>query len=90
MITDAVLDYFFALIGSILDLLPQVTVPSWMSAGGPISKVFTYAGQMGAWFPMSEAVTIVGALLGVWVVGFGIKVTRIILSFLTFGGGSAA
>ena len=90
MITDALIGFFFNVIGALLDLLPHFTVPSWMSATGPMGTVFTYAGSMGAWFPTSLAVTVLLAILTAYGVGFAIKGVRIVASFFTLGGGSAA
>lgn len=90
MITDAILDFLTGVLHSILGSLPTLAVPSWLDTSGPIGTVFTYAGLMGAWFPTSLATTVLLALLGAWGVGFGVKTVRILASFFTAGGGSAA
>lgn len=90
MVTDAILDFLYNLIGTVLGALPTITVPAWMDASGPLATVMTFAGSMGAWFPVPLLVTVLLAVLTAWGIAFAIKITRIIASFLTMGGGSAA
>lgn len=90
MITDAIIGFLTGVAEFILDLLPDVQVPTWMSADGPMGTVFGYAGSMGAWFPVSLAAVVLSGLLVCWGVAFGIKIVRIVASFFTAGGGSAA
>jgi hypothetical protein len=91
MVTDAVIGFFFNVINSVLGLLPTITVPDWLSsADGPIATVLGYAGSMGAWFPSTLVLTVVTAVLATWAIGFVIKLVRIVASFFTLGGGSAA
>ena len=40
--------------------------------------------------PVPLIITVLGALIAAWLTGFVIKVARIVASFLTLGGGSAA
>jgi hypothetical protein len=89
MVTDAIISALTAVVHLILSALPTVTVPGWMSDNGAIGTVFQDAGSMGVWFPVPLAVTVVGAVLAAWAVGWGIKLARIIASYLTAGGGSA-
>ena len=90
MVTDAIIGWFFNVVGFLLDLLPTVTVPDWLSASGPMATVMTYAGSMGAWFPAQLVVTVLLGVLAAWGVAFAIKLARIVASFFTAGGGSAA
>lgn len=90
MITEAIFNFFFGIVHALLSLLPTFTVPDWVtSANGAMSTIFGYAGLMGAWFPVTLVRNVVLAVLGVWLIGFTIKIVRIVLSFLTVGGGSA-
>lgn len=91
MVTDWLIELFASLVGTILSWMPTFPVPEWLSsADGALATVLTYAGSMGAWFPSGLAVTVALAILAAYVVGFGIKIVRIIASFVTLGGGSAA
>lgn len=91
MITDALIQLLGTVVHGLLSVLPHVSAPGWLSASdGAVSTVFQYADSMGVWFPTGLAVTVLGALLATWGVGFAIKGVRIVLSFLTLGGGSAA
>lgn len=90
LVTDWLIEVFAWLVGTILSWMPTITVPTWLNADGPIGTVFTYAGSMGAWFPTGLAITVILAILAAYAVGFGIKAVRIIASFATLGGGSAA
>lgn len=71
--------------------LPPYTPPDWLSGlSGAAAQVFSVASSMGVWFPATLVLTILGALLAVWLVSFGIKVARMAISLFTGGGGSAA
>lgn len=91
MITEWVLGAGGSLLSWIFGALPVVAVPSWLSSGsGAMSTVFQAAGSMGVWFPTGLLVTVLTAVLVMWLVGFVVKVTRMVLSLFTAGGGSAA
>jgi hypothetical protein len=90
VITDFLINTFTSLIHATFGALPAIPVPSWMTTSGPIGTVFADAGSMGAWFPLPLVITVALAISGTWAVSFGIKAFRIVLSFLTLGGGSAA
>lgn len=93
MITDWLIGFmgkavtkFFAVI---TDALPSP--PAWLSQGtGFIQTVVSYAGMFDSWVPMSIAAPIVIFVPLALVAGLVIKVARIVASFLTLGGGSAA
>jgi len=90
-----IIKWFLELIVGILNfflgLIPKFTLPSWMGdVAGFVGTVFAFAGSMGAWFPGALVLTVLSAVLSVWAVSFGIKVARIVASFFTAGGGSAA
>lgn len=91
MITGALLEAGAWLLHVLLSALPVVTVPDWLaSISGAMSLVFQAAGSMGVWFPAGLLVTVLMAVLSLWLVGFAIKIVRIVASFFTAGGGSAA
>lgn len=93
MITDWLLDFFHTAITKffavITDALPDP--PAWLTQGtGFIQTVVSYAGLFDSWVPMSIAGPVVIFVPLALVAGLVIKVARIVASFLTLGGGSAA
>jgi hypothetical protein len=80
---------FESILHVVLGALPVVEVPTWMDTTGPMATVFGYAASMGVWVPTTLLVTVLGALLAAWLMGFAIKAIRIVASFMTVGGGSA-
>ena len=91
MITEWLLGVGGWLLHTLLSALPVVTVPTWISGSdSAFSTVFSAADSMGVWFPTTLVVSVLTGVLTLWVVGFGIKVVRIVASFFTAGGGSAA
>lgn len=91
MITEWVLSVGQWLLHALLIALPTVTVPTWLSSNNSaFTSVFQAAGSMGVWFPTTLVVSVLAGVLALWVVGFGIKIVRIVASFFTAGGGSAA
>lgn len=93
MVTDWLIDFlgkavtkFFAVIAA---ALPDP--PAWLTQGtGFIQTVVGYAGMFDSWVPMSIAGPIAIFVPLALVAGLVIKVARIVASFLTLGGGSAA
>jgi hypothetical protein len=90
VITDLIFAFFADVVGIVLGLLPVISPPSWLGADGAIATVLTYAGSMGAWFPAALTLSVISGVFVLWGIGFTIKVVRIVASFLTMGGGSAA
>ena len=90
MITQALMSMMTAIVHFLMGLLPVVSVPAWLSSSdNAFSTVFSAAGSMGVWFPAPLLITVLSALLVLWVTGFGIKIGRMVLSIFTAGGGSA-
>lgn len=91
MIFEAIAGFFVSLIEAVVNLLPTGNPPGWLQGwGAKVSDVLGYAAGLGAWIPLSLSVTVITALLACIVLGFVIKVVRIVASFFTAGGGSAA
>ncbi len=55
-----------------------------------IGTVLAYAGAFGHWIPWWVVVPVLALVMGALIAGGGIKLVRIVASFLTLGGGSAA
>ncbi len=59
-------------------------------AADGVGYVMGLASGFGVWLPFGTVATCAAALLGVYLVGFGIRLIRVVASFVTGGGGSAA
>ena len=75
----------------VINGIPAPSVPSWMSAlDGQIASVVDFINSLGAWVPSTMLVTVITAFVAVFILTIGIRLTRLIASFLTGGGGSVA
>lgn len=91
MITEWLLTVGQTILHALLSVLPTVTAPTWLTdTTGAAATVFSAAGSMGVWFPAPLLLTVLAGLLTLWVAGFAIKLVRMVASFFTAGGGSAA
>lgn len=63
--------------------------PDWVD-GTVVERLFEGASTMGAWLPVQFGLSCVVAVLACKFVGLIVKMVRIVASFLTAGGGSAA
>lgn len=91
MIVDFILDLLFMIVRGLIALLPDVQLPGWVTdISGMGAEVFATANSMGVWFPWGVIITVVTAVLAAAVMGFGVKIVRMVISHVTGGGGSAA
>jgi len=91
VIWELIVKAFMALVRAIIGLLPTVGPPAWVDDGaGYLNTALGYGSGLGGWISFPIAGVVLLALLGCLVVGFTIKVVRIVASFFTAGGGSAA
>ena len=91
MIVGKLMSFLVTLATTALGTLPTVPVPGWLTGNSSaFVQVFAFADSMSVWFPGSLVLTILAAYLSIRAVGLAIKVARIVASFLTGGGGSAA
>lgn len=91
MIVEWFLGAIQAVAAGIFDLMPDIAVPGWFTgAGNAIAGLFTAASSMGVWIPIPLALNVMAVLFMAMMGGALIKLGRIIASFLTAGGGSAA
>lgn len=91
MITDALVGWWASFVGWAGALVTLPAPPAFLGQiGGFASTAGSYVGSTGAWMPW----TLLGTVIGVWaaclLAGLIIKGVRIVLSFLSAGGGSAA
>lgn len=90
MITDAIINFFVGVVAALMSFLPTSGAPTWLtSIGGAVGTVYAYAGQMGAWFPVTLVRNVALAVIASILAGFVVKTVRIVASFVTVGGGSA-
>jgi hypothetical protein len=92
MITDLLLDLVTTVLHAVLSLLP-----AWSPAAGMTSDLtdwlasaWSAAGGLHMWLPTGVLVAALALVLGAVAVAVAVKVVRIIASFMTAGGGSAA
>lgn len=91
MIVELLLGVLFLFLRGVIALFPDGDPPAWVDDGaGMLGQLVGYASGLGAWIPFQLAGTVLAAVLVCMVAGFGIKLVRIVASFLTAGGGSAA
>lgn len=91
MITKDICDFGAWLISTILGWMPTFTLPSWVSSiAGELTSALSLANKFGYWVPVQALATVAGFILTCFTVAFTIRVVRIVASFFTAGGGSAA
>lgn len=91
MVTDAVVGWFSTFLAWIGSQVTLPTVPAFFGdLAGYVATAAGYVAGTGAWMPWSVMVTVIGVWAACLLVALGVKVVRIVASFLTAGGGSAA
>lgn len=91
MVTNFLINTLAGLVQWVIGLFPTFSTPGFFSqAASAISSIGTQVSSVGAWLPIG----LIGAVVTAWAVtfaaGVAIKVIRIIASYFTLGGGSAA
>lgn len=76
----------------VLHLFPPLPDPGPILGGvnGAVGTVFSYAAGFGAWVPWGAVAAALGVVVAMLAASAVIKLVRIVASFLTLGGGSAA
>lgn len=91
MIFEAIIDVFVGFVKFVIGLFPTSNPPGWFSSTSEsLSTVWSYGAGLGAWIPWGIVGSVVTAVLSCVVIGLTIKLARIVASFFTMGGGSAA
>lgn len=91
MIVEWALTVVGFIVDKIFTVMPDLPVPGWFTgAGTAVAGLFSAAGSMGVWIPIPLALNVMGVLFAAMFGGALIKLARIVASFLTAGGGSAA
>jgi hypothetical protein len=90
VIVEWFLGVLVSLVETLTSALPAFPVPDWLSTlGSGIGSVITAAASMSYWLPFQVAIAVAVSWLACLAVAWGVKIVRIIGSFLTAGGGSA-
>lgn len=91
MITSWLLGLITGFIAWAVSLLPTWDPPAWLlTAEVTFRNAIEGVSAMGYWLPIGAMGTVAAAVLAAMALGLAIRITRIVLSFLTAGGGSAA
>lgn len=91
MVTEAVLGVLASIVAWIGSNLGVPSPPAFLTdLPGYVATAASYLASTGAWFPWSLVLTIATAHAAVLLAALAVKVFRIVASFLTLGGGSAA
>lgn len=94
MVTDAVIAALAAVFGGLLSIMPGLSVPDALQAGGAvvtwIADAGQWAGKLSNWIPISQAVAALGFLMLAVLAAATIRITRVVVSFFSGGGGGAA
>lgn len=87
MILDAIISATMAILQGVLDLLPDVTPPDLVGAVQAIDGIAAYTGWLNKYFPVTEAIVILGTVLSIYTVMYGIKFALWIWSKIPVIGG---
>lgn len=96
MITRLLIDVLVTIPAWLLSVLPTVTFPAYLTGTGPGTLYATIQGAVSAlysvdyWLPVAQVALCAALVLAALLAGLTVKGVRIIASFLTLGGGSAA
>jgi hypothetical protein len=96
VVTDAIVDVLAGFLAWVLDSMPDLAIPTFVTGTGEGTLSGTIASAVGAingfgvYLPGSQIGGATALVLAGIIVGLAVKVVRIVASFLTAGGGSAA
>lgn len=91
MVTDAILRALANFLSWVIGLFPTITLPDWVTTvTGFVTGIVTQALQLGNWIPWPMVGLAFVFIWGAFLVAFGVRIARIVASFFTAGGGSAA
>ena len=91
MIVDLIVTALAGIVTFVGDLFPTINAPGWLSGlAGQVSLVTDNMAGLGQWVPFGAAGQATVLVLAAVVVAVAVKLIRIVASFFTAGGGSAA
>lgn len=99
MIITAIVAFLVTMLTTVLDLIPSWTWPAWMDGtsgscpadtlGCGAAAVGDYVAPFHNWLPIPAMVTGLGLIGIALVAAGGVRLTRVAISMMTGGGGSA-
>ena len=90
MVSQMVIEFFGRALEILFNTVPDMPVPDWaLDGGGAVAEIFQGASMLGAWFPFALVPPVCYTVLGCLVFGLSLRVSRIVLSLMAGGGGSA-
>lgn len=91
MILEAIVSAFVAVITFLIGLIPSWSAPGWLTtATTTLADAVGHIAMLNGWLPVSAIGQVVVFLMAAGALALGIRLTRIVLSLVTGGGGSAA
>lgn len=91
MVTQWILEWFSAGIAWLGGILTLPSPPSFVTdLPGYVATASSYLVGTGAWIPWTVVIAVLTVYVTCLVAGLAAKLARIVASFLTLGGGSAA
>lgn len=91
MVTDAILRVLGAFLTWIIGLMGTWELPDWLATVITfVAGIVTQAAALGNWIPWQYVGIALALIWTSFLIAFGIRVVRIVASFFTAGGGSAA
>lgn len=89
MITEALMTLAASLVSFVFGLVPVPEVPDFLAAvPGYFDALAPYLSGTDAWIPWSLLMAVIAAAAAALLTGIGIRLVRIVASFLTLGGGA--
>lgn len=89
MITEALISFGTGFVSFIAGIFPHWTAPDWLTGfGSQIQSILNPAQGLGVWLNFGLAGTVVVAVVGTWIVCFGIKLLLRIVSYVPLVGGA--
>jgi hypothetical protein len=90
MITQAILDFFAAMLGQVLDLLPTLDPPDLSAAGDSIGAFLTPAAWLDQYLPLHECLGFIALLVVAYGLSFAFSGLLWVLTKAHILGGSDA
>jgi len=91
VVTDAILRVLGAFATFLIGLMGTWELPDWLSTVVTfVANLVTQAAALGNWIPWQHVGIALALIWASFLIAFGVRVARIVASFFTAGGGSAA
>ncbi len=92
MITELLVTIFAGIAGAMGALMPDFDAPGWLTTSLPnaVDAMRPYLAGANAWLPLDQVGVVLAFVAFALAAALTVKLVRIVASFATFGGGSAA